>query len=650
MLHKFLPSLILTACICCCVSGAQAEESTPAQDNVYHLGEVVVSGDKGSETSTTMSIITEADIRNSGASTLDDALRLVPGLNIRTAGDGTPRIDIRGMRTRNVTLLLNGVPVNSSYDNQFDPSLYPVENIAKIKVIRGAGSVLYGPGGNAGVINIITKQGTEGVHGSVGFQAKENDSYTGRATLSEGNDRFKMFVSGSLMSAKDYPLSSAFTDTKNQQGDTRDNSDKQRGNVATTFMFQPEEATQIGLNMEYHSAEYGKPAEVDASNPKYVRMDDLDGFSTQLTAQHQFESPLNLKGWVYANQQDETENRYDDDDYDSQTGKKTYTDESTTTRFGGTVQAGYGLDALGDLTLALSAEKAQWDDTYQAKPDKNGDITETDKMTTQSSVALEYNVSPIDPLSITLGSGYAVLDRPDANNVDAVTYYIGAAYDLTETTRIKVNHARKVRFASLKEMYTVDNGDPDLDPECTYHYEAGVEQQIPGIATMAEVTVYQIDAKDFIEKNDDTDLYENNDKYRFRGVEAGVTNTSIRNLKLHVAYTYLDAENRSDDRDNDYLQYRPRDKFTAEATYAHPCGFTAYASYRYLANQYDLDGADRTRLDDMNVVDIKLTQALLGKTLDVYVGADNLFDAEYEESYDLPRPGRSMYCGFDYRF
>ncbi|MCF8096193.1 MAG: Plug domain-containing protein, partial [Desulfobacteraceae bacterium] len=65
------------------------------------MGEVVVTGktnDAGGSTSTTT--ITAADIREAGHRTLDKALRLVPGLYIHTGGAGTPRIDVRGLRTR----------------------------------------------------------------------------------------------------------------------------------------------------------------------------------------------------------------------------------------------------------------------------------------------------------------------------------------------------------------------------------------------------------------------------------------------------------------------------------------------------------------------------------------------------------------------
>ena len=163
-------------CVALLVAGAPvfALEGTEA---VYDLGKVVVTarGREGSEAIGTVATVTAEEIKERDARTLDEALQLLPGVNIRVAGDGIPRIDIRGFRTRHVLLLLNGTPFNSSFDAQFDPSLISVENIAEIKLVTGGGSVLYGPGGNGGVINIITKKGAAGVHGSVGAEGAEGD-------------------------------------------------------------------------------------------------------------------------------------------------------------------------------------------------------------------------------------------------------------------------------------------------------------------------------------------------------------------------------------------------------------------------------------------------------------------------------------------
>jgi len=98
--------------------------------------------------------IGRAEIEARNARTLDEALRLMPGVYVRTGGDGTPRVDIRGFRSRHVLLLINGVLVNSTSDGQFDPARIPTTAIREIKVTYGSSSVLYGDNALAAVIEI----------------------------------------------------------------------------------------------------------------------------------------------------------------------------------------------------------------------------------------------------------------------------------------------------------------------------------------------------------------------------------------------------------------------------------------------------------------------------------------------------------------
>lgn len=143
------------------VFGAAARLWAAADDELYRLGEVVVSG--GTPIVEAVGVtrrVTAEEMEQRGVRSLDEALNLLPGVDVRVGGDGAPRIDMRGFRTRHIKLLLNGTPFNSTYDGQFDSALISVENIAEIVVTTGATSTLYGSGGNAGVINIITKKGS----------------------------------------------------------------------------------------------------------------------------------------------------------------------------------------------------------------------------------------------------------------------------------------------------------------------------------------------------------------------------------------------------------------------------------------------------------------------------------------------------------
>jgi outer membrane receptor for ferrienterochelin and colicins len=113
-------------------------------------------------------VITAADIQAIGATDLDDVLQTVPGLTVAhlLPYDNKPIYIIRGIATQynpQVLMLINGIPITSIYlGNRGDVwGGMPVENIARIEVIRGPGSALYGADAFAGVVNIVTKDASD---------------------------------------------------------------------------------------------------------------------------------------------------------------------------------------------------------------------------------------------------------------------------------------------------------------------------------------------------------------------------------------------------------------------------------------------------------------------------------------------------------
>jgi iron complex outermembrane receptor protein len=117
-------------------------------------------------------VITSQDIRAMGAVDLDQVLESVPGLHVSVSSLGYhPIYSFRGIFTSynpQVLMLVNGIPITNVFtgDRGLVWGGFPLENVARIEVIRGPGSALYGADAYSGVINVITKtaadiQGTE---------------------------------------------------------------------------------------------------------------------------------------------------------------------------------------------------------------------------------------------------------------------------------------------------------------------------------------------------------------------------------------------------------------------------------------------------------------------------------------------------------
>src|SRR2546426_102727 len=109
----------------------------------------------------TVSVITEEDFRTYHYVTVQDALRSVPGLDIRQSGSlgKTTSISIRGVDPTKVQVLIDGVRVASPTTGEAELSDIPPDLIDRIEIIRGPQSTLYGADAIGGVVNIITKKG-----------------------------------------------------------------------------------------------------------------------------------------------------------------------------------------------------------------------------------------------------------------------------------------------------------------------------------------------------------------------------------------------------------------------------------------------------------------------------------------------------------
>ncbi len=124
--------------------------------------------------------------------TVNEALRKVPGLNVRDEeGFGLrPNIGIRGLnptRSTKVTLLEDGIPI--AYAPYGDNASYyhpPIERFERVEVLRGAGQTLYGPQTIGGVINYITPNPTEDFSGGLSLAGGNRDYVNAHARLSGG--------------------------------------------------------------------------------------------------------------------------------------------------------------------------------------------------------------------------------------------------------------------------------------------------------------------------------------------------------------------------------------------------------------------------------------------------------------------------------
>jgi iron complex outermembrane receptor protein len=133
-----------------------------------------------SKTGAAIFVITQEDIRRSGATNIPDLLRLAPGVDVAQIDANRWAISIRGFSDQHANKVLVLIDGRSVYSPSFSGVFWdmvnvPLENIERIEVIRGPGGTVWGANAVNGVINIITKSAnaTQGVLVSAGTGSQD---------------------------------------------------------------------------------------------------------------------------------------------------------------------------------------------------------------------------------------------------------------------------------------------------------------------------------------------------------------------------------------------------------------------------------------------------------------------------------------------
>jgi iron complex outermembrane receptor protein len=144
------------------------------KSGVFYLPGLVVTAGKRPESlenvAASVDVLSDTAIARHAVNTVDEAVNRVPGVQFING-----QVNIRGSSGfeqglgARVLLLVDGVPMNEADRAGIDWDMVPVDDAERIEIVKGAGSSLYGSAALGGVVNIITRDIPEGIHGRVRF-------------------------------------------------------------------------------------------------------------------------------------------------------------------------------------------------------------------------------------------------------------------------------------------------------------------------------------------------------------------------------------------------------------------------------------------------------------------------------------------------
>jgi outer membrane receptor protein involved in Fe transport len=161
-----------------CAGGrALTAEALPAEPENAELAVVVVTGSRipvGAVGGTTpLTVLDAKDIRRGALDSLGRVLQTLPfntgspmNTNVNNEGDGSERLDLRGLGPKRTLILLNGRRFPNGGlggDDSVDASMIPLSLVEKVEVLTSGASAIYGADAVAGVVNVITRRSAPGL-------------------------------------------------------------------------------------------------------------------------------------------------------------------------------------------------------------------------------------------------------------------------------------------------------------------------------------------------------------------------------------------------------------------------------------------------------------------------------------------------------
>jgi vitamin B12 transporter len=138
-----------------------------------------------------VTVITNQQLRDAHIQHAAEALRGLPGVEVSSTGgmSGISHVRIRGAEANHTLVLIDGIEANNTTTGDFDFSDLMTDDIERIEVIRGGYSGIYGSKAIGGVINIITKNGRGPITARAVVEGGSRNTRAGAVRLSGGTDK-----------------------------------------------------------------------------------------------------------------------------------------------------------------------------------------------------------------------------------------------------------------------------------------------------------------------------------------------------------------------------------------------------------------------------------------------------------------------------
>lgn len=657
--------------------------STHAQEKEITLEAVVVTATRDPQEirkiPANITVITREEIEQSNARTTVELLKVEAGVVARdfTGNGKTTTVDIRGFGETgplNTLVLVDGRRVNEIDLSGVDWTQIPLEQIERIEILRGPGSVLYGDNAVGGVVNIITR--------------KPEKRLSFMAEVSRGS--YLHHKESGSVSGQSGPLSAmAYGDYSSTKG-YRENGFLRYKDAGGKILYDVNDAIQVSLSGNFHRDDFGLPGALPQSLYENDRRATLNPDDRGETEDSYFAFGIKSRLWDLGRIDGDLSYRHRESAnfFLSSLPVSSFKDRRNLTTWGFTPRYIFE-ESLGkhDNKLTLGVDLYRSDSKVDSESFFFGFTTRDRIEVVKKSYGLylldEFSI--LENLVLSLGGRWEWVTYDASQDLSGVddrkrnsepAWNVGLNYLFGKGSSAFVSAKRSFRFPVSDELIQFIFPPPGFEPtiqinsamkpQTGYHYEAGIRhalnQWIEG-----NLILFWADLRNEIFFNPLTFSNENYPKTRRQGVEAGVRVRPLEWFSLWGNYSYIRPRLKGEALSGNDIPGVPRHKGSLGADLHFgkllPKDYLKGFSFNGRANvvgsrRFISDWANQVqKLDRYYTLDMKLSYVWKGWK--AFVGINNLTNQKYAEygvlnfaglPFYYPSPERNFFGGVSYTF
>ncbi len=576
------------------------------------------------EVGSSITVITEEDIRRKQERTLPDALKDVPGLNVVQNGGpgGVTSVFMRGANANQTKVFIDGIDATNPATGTFNFEHILTWDIERVEVVRGPQSGLYGADAIGGVINIITKKGSGPAQFAGSLEGGSFGTLNQNARISGSLEGFNYYLDFTHYHTSDIQVTppDLVPIGRLVQGDSYDNK-----TFSGRFGADLTENFDLGFAIRYIGTSLNFTGD-DFLGPEALRSNERDQqlFTRGTAHLVSFDGLLDQTlGFAY-------------------------------TKF-----------YQRDLDPNLSPPEPSFFNGDRIKADWQGDIKlmpgqiltlrgehQRDEISTPTAAITD------DAGMIQLQSSFgerlfnAASVRYDSYDTfgSKTTFRVAPALLIPETgSRLKGSVGTGFKAPTLTQLFQDFPsfnffGNPNLKPETSIGYDLGFEQTALERRVQFGATYFHNNIDNLITTNDAFTTFENVSQATTYGVESFLAVTPWEPLTLRADYTFLIAKN--DLLDQELLR-RPKNKVSLDAAWHVTDAALLSATIVYVGPSRDVNRAGTiTGLTASGYTLVNLAGSYdLGNGVSAYARIDNLLDRRYQSPIGFLRPGLGVFAG-----